>query len=903
MNFKRLALTNVRCYESVDVELDPGVSVVYGPNGSGKTTLLEAAFFALYGARALDSTLDQFVTTGAEEATVTLWFTHAGSSYRVHRRIRVTDDRATTASCVLETDNKTIEGVRDVEDRIVSLLRMDADAFVNCAYVRQGEINKLIHATPQTRQAIIDDLLQLGVLEEYRDRAGEARLAIEDRRSELHGTITELETRIESKQEKDLHARLNKRETERNEITADIEHIDEQIETAETTREEAIELIEAYEQKQEELATLTEQISDLETKINETEQKRDELNETLREHRDRKADLETQQATLIEELTTGDTPIEITELTDKETEVTEAQITTVQQRAQAATETAQKHRHEHELAAQRLRDEAQTAADRIEELVAEKETTEQRIETLSSDLEAEQETLTEQKDKLAELEQQRQALNEDVETAPAAPDALEELVADRREQLEELTTTITDREAKLETVTEQLEDAKELRAAGRCPECGQPVDDAPHVDAISEYQQEQEELQAELQQLRAERDEAETALERAIDFEDTKATRDDLTDRIETSRQLLAEREDAIAEKRDRLAEQRSKREELTADIETNRQITASRRQLAAAHDEAIAQLADRIDQLNEVMTRLEKLRGIVETRAEIEEKRDTIRERRALLAEQNEERQETLAELKRERQEIETEYDEKHITQAKADKQRAEDYLSEARAKREELAERRDQLQGEIGAIRNELAELETLQERLAQLTDQQQALDHVHEEVTDLEEMYGDLRSDLRRRNVRILEELLNETFQLVYQGAVYDRIELSDTYELTVYQKDGEPLRPEQLSGGERALFNLSLRAGIYRLLAEGIDGTAPMPPLILDEPTVFLDATHVSRLIELIDAMRELGVEQILVVSHDEELIDAADDLISVRKDATTNRSSVTKRAASTVSQAD
>jgi exonuclease SbcC len=66
---------------------------------------------------------------------------------------------------------------------------------------------------------------------------------------------------------------------------------------------------------------------------------------------------------------------------------------------------------------------------------------------------------------------------------------------------------------------------------------------------------------------------------------------------------------------------------------------------------------------------------------------------------------------------------------------------------------------------------------------------------------------------------------------------------------------------------------------------------MPPLILDEPTVFLDSGHVSKLVDLVESMRDLGVEQILVVSHDEELVGAADDLVRVEKDPTTNRSSV------------
>ena len=159
----------------------------------------------------------------------------------------------------------------------------------------------------------------------------------------------------------------------------------------------------------------------------------------------------------------------------------------------------------------------------------------------------------------------------------------------------------------------------------------------------------------------------------------------------------------------------------------------------------------------------------------------------------------------------------------------------------------------------------------------------------------MYGDLRTELRRRNVESLERMLNETFDLVYGNDAYARIELDNDYDLTVYQKDGQPLEPGQLSGGERALFNLSLRCAIYRLLAEGIEGAAPTPPLILDEPTVFLDSGHVGRLVDLVEEMRGFGVRQILIVSHDDELVGAADELITVEKDPTTNRSTATRAA--------
>jgi len=155
---------------------------------------------------------------------------------------------------------------------------------------------------------------------------------------------------------------------------------------------------------------------------------------------------------------------------------------------------------------------------------------------------------------------------------------------------------------------------------------------------------------------------------------------------------------------------------------------------------------------------------------------------------------------------------------------------------------------------VNSEIQELENLREERESLAERVDALEDLHEETSELEAMYGDLRAELRQRNVAELERTLNETFELVYGNDAYSHIELDGEYVLTVYQKDGEPLDPEQLSGGERALFNLSLRCAIYRLLSEGIEGAAPTPPLILDEPTVFLDSGHVSRLVRLVEEMR-------------------------------------------------
>ena len=141
MRFQRVRLENFKCYDDADLRLDRGVTVIHGLNGSGKSSLLEACFFALYGSKAIDETLEEVVTIGAEECTIELWFAHADAEYHLTRRVRNTGEQAQTAKCVLETPDDTFEGARDVRRRITQLLRMDDDAFVNCAYVRQGEVN------------------------------------------------------------------------------------------------------------------------------------------------------------------------------------------------------------------------------------------------------------------------------------------------------------------------------------------------------------------------------------------------------------------------------------------------------------------------------------------------------------------------------------------------------------------------------------------------------------------------------------------------------------------------------------------------------------------------------------------------------------------------------------------
>ncbi len=198
-----------------------------------------------------------------------------------------------------------------------------------------------------------------------------------------------------------------------------------------------------------------------------------------------------------------------------------------------------------------------------------------------------------------------------------------------------------------------------------------------------------------------------------------------------------------------------------------------------------------------------------------------------------------------------------------------------------------------EVGTVENNLKRLKELKDELKALENRRLYLEAVYSNAEELENTYTRVRADMRTRNIGALSTLLNDMFGFMYANNAYSHIELDPEYNLTVYRKDGTPLEPKLLSGGERAIFNLILRCAIYRLLAMGFGGDKGdgLPPMILDEPTVFLDRGHIRQLLKLIDEMRSIGVGQIIIVSHDESLIDSADHVFQVEKDPLTNVSSI------------
>ncbi|PCR89845.1 DNA double-strand break repair ATPase Rad50 [Natrinema ejinorense] len=878
MRVDRVRLLNFKCYGDADLTLERGVTVVHGVNGSGKSTLLEAVFFALYGSKALDDrTLDDVITTGEEEAAVELWFTHDGREYHVERRLKLRGDRATTTKCVLETPTETIEGARDVRREVTQLLRMDAEAFVNCAYVRQGEVNKLIHASPSDRQDMIDDLLQLGALEDYRERASEARLGVKNVLDGQREVLENVRQKVQEKEEKDLHERLNGLESRRTDVVAEIDHYETQREQAQETLETAVDVLERHEETREEIAALETEIEDLRSKISETERKRDEAGDEISEIRNRREELADERADLLEAVDL--------ESDDPDEAVTQDRIDELEDRDEALRDELEDVRvtiTEGNNEVERLREEA-------DDLERDAEETREEADALEEQIEADEEAIADREAKLDDLADDIDAARATFDDAPVEFGAAESHLEDLETERDELVSEINDVTADIRTAENAIEEGERLLEEGKCPECGQPVEDSPHVDVLTDRREELADLEAEAEALEDQRDEIDERIERAEGLREAERRVDRLEENRDNIEQLLAEKRESLADRRDQRDQLREDAEEYEAEAEEKRAAAAEREDEVAGARADLGEINTERGTIKETLETLERISEITDEQTALETEIGNLRERRADWETMNDERRETLSDKRDRKRDLESEFDEDRVETAREDKDNAEQYIEKVDGKLEELEDQRGEIQNAIGAAENELEELEDRREELESVEDRCDLLESLYEEAESLQTTYGDLRAELRQHNVETLERLLNETFELVYQNDSYAAIDLDGDYRLTVYQKDGEALEPEQLSGGERALFNLSLRCAIYRLLAEGVDGSAPMPPLILDEPTVFLDSGHVTQLVSLIESMRDLGVEQIVVVSHDEELVGAADSLVRVEKDATSNRS--------------
>ena len=169
-----LTVENFMCYgEDVpSLNLEPvHIACISGDNGYGKTALLDAITWAIWG-KARAKTQDELVNVARNTMFVELDFFAGESRYRVTRTY--TKGRG-ASSGKSELNLSIIIGntvtslmantIKETEEKIVNLLNMDYETFINTSYLKQGDSNRFTSSRPTDRKKILADLLDLSYYE------------------------------------------------------------------------------------------------------------------------------------------------------------------------------------------------------------------------------------------------------------------------------------------------------------------------------------------------------------------------------------------------------------------------------------------------------------------------------------------------------------------------------------------------------------------------------------------------------------------------------------------------------------------------------------------------------------------------------------------------------------------
>lgn len=153
-----------------------------GKNGHGKSALLDALTWALWGhARKMSGQSradDALIRLGQQSMFVIAEVTAQGTRYRIRREYSMHNNKPTTTLDlgIIDAYTGSIKGlsektIRATQEKIVQVLGLTYDTFINSVFLRQGQSNEFSKKTPKERKDILAHILGLELYDSLKTRA------------------------------------------------------------------------------------------------------------------------------------------------------------------------------------------------------------------------------------------------------------------------------------------------------------------------------------------------------------------------------------------------------------------------------------------------------------------------------------------------------------------------------------------------------------------------------------------------------------------------------------------------------------------------------------------------------------------------------------------------------------
>lgn len=269
----KLKLSNFTSYGQDPPELDFTkfhMAAISGPNGAGKSSLLDAITWCVWGSSRLGDTSDSLIRLGQTQMYVEFSFNLDGHVYDV-RRVRSKKGGGSTSlelfggSTGSPLHNLTEGTIKTTQQKIIDILHLTYETFVNSAFLRQGHADEFTTKGPTDRKRILADILGLSHYDVLEEKAREKAKDIQTKLQLLEYQLLEIEAEALQKEEREKD--LGLAEKEASETERQLRDVEGQIKLIESGKQLITSKLQSLEEAKSRVGIAQKEMADIKAQI------------------------------------------------------------------------------------------------------------------------------------------------------------------------------------------------------------------------------------------------------------------------------------------------------------------------------------------------------------------------------------------------------------------------------------------------------------------------------------------------------------------------------------------------------------------------------------------------------------------------------------------------------------
>ncbi|AAK42417.1 SMC family ATPase [Saccharolobus solfataricus] len=853
MRIDKITLTNFLSHEHSEIQFMGEINVIVGQNGAGKSSIIDGIVFSLFRTHSRGNN-DNLIRKGSNRGSVTLYLSNEKDKIEIIR-----DIRSTTEDRLIRNQFPIARSATVVSNEIEKILGIDKDIALSTIIVRQGELDKIL----ENFQEIMGKILKLELIEKLIDSRG----PIVEFRKNLENKLRELD-RIEQDYN-NFKKTVEEKRARVLELKKDKEKLEDEIKNLEKRIKDIKDQFDEYEKKRNQYLKLTTTLKIKEGELN-------ELNRSIEELRKQTENMDQLEKEIneLENLRNIKLKFEKYEVLAKSHTEMSANVINLEKEIEEYEKAI---RRKEELEPKYLK------YKELERKLEELQPKYQQYLKLKSDLDS--------KLNLKErLEKDASELSNDIDKV----NSLEQKVEETRKKQLNLRAQLAKVESLISEKNEIINNISQVEGE-TCPVCGRPLDEEHKQKIIKEAKSyilqlelNKNELEEELKKITNELNKIEREYRR---LSNNKASYDNVMRQLKKLNEEIENLHSEI-ESLKNIDEEIKK---INEEVKELKLYYEEFMRLSKYTKEELDKKRVKLDEMKKKKEEIEKeMRGLeselkgldrkaLESKIlDLENKRvklDEMKKKKGILEDYIRQVKLLQEEVKNLREEVNIiQFDENRYNELKTSLDAYNLSLKEKENRKSRIEGELESLEKDIEEISNRIANYEL------QLKDREKIINAINK-LEKIRSALGErkLQSYIIMTTKQLIENNLNDIISKFDLSIKNVEMEImpktgrgrSSSGDILVYTNSGDTLPIVSLSGGERIALSIALRLAIAKALMSNTNF------FILDEPTIHLDDQRKAYLIEIIRAAKE-SVPQIIVVTHDEEVVQAADYVIRVEK---------------------